>query len=229
MKKNIIIYTIMIVLMALLIIVGLYKNQNVVISDSEKFKKEYESLNGIYDEERKHEYVEVEIKEDNPIVYASYEDIVNILENGTGVIYFGFKECPWCRNAVPVLIDAASELGIDKIYYYDNKNMRDKKSLDEDNNIIVEEEGTKEYQKLVELMYDYLPTYEGLNDDTIKRLYFPTVVFVKDGKIINLHTSTVNSQEDPYKNLTNTQYAELKQIYMDGFNEVYDILCDQSC
>ena len=54
-------------------------------------------------------------------------------------------------------------------------------------------------------------------------------MFVKDGKIINLHTSTVNSQENPYNDLTNTQYAELKQIYMDGFNEVYDILCDQSC
>ena len=44
------------------------------------------------------------------------EEIFDILD-GTGIIYFGFPECPWCRNAVPVLLDAAEEVGIEKIYY----------------------------------------------------------------------------------------------------------------
>ena len=197
-------------------------------TDNIKFKEEYESLNGKKNSNNQ-EYVNVEIDENNSMVYATYEEIVDILEKGTGIIYFGFPECPWCRRAVPVLIDASNELGIDKIYYFNALDMRDKKSLDADGNIIIEDEGTDEYKKLVELMYDSLPVYEGLNDDTIKRLYFPTVVFVKNGEIVSFHVDTVDSHENPYESLTNEQYNELKQIYMDGMNEVYDILCDESC
>ena len=82
---------------------------------------------------------------------------------------------------------------------------------------------------MIEILYDQLPSYEGLNDDSIKRLYFPTVLFVKDGKIIGIYTSTVDSQKDPYVKLNDEQYSELKNIYLDLINKTYDILCDQSC
>lgn len=198
------------------------------VTDNIKFKEEYESLNGKLNDKNK-EYVRVDIDEDNHMKYASFNEIVNILESGTGIIYFGFPECPWCRNAVPVLIDAANELGIDEINYFNALDMRDTRTLDDEGNIVVEKESTKEYQKLVELMYDELPVYEGLNDDTIKRIYFPTVVFVKDGEIVGLHVSTLDSQEDPYVKLSDDEYNELKQIYMDGINDAYDILCDEAC
>lgn len=228
MKKNILII-IVAVLIVLVTTFSIFKNNTNVETDASKFKKEYESLNNTYNESSKHDYVKVEIDNDNPIVYSNYEEVVDILKNKTGVIYFGFKECPWCRNAVPVLIDAAKELGIDKIYYYDNKDSRDQKSLDENGNIVTEKEGTDEYKNLVEILKDYLPSYDGLNDNSIKRLYYPTVVFVKDGKILSLHTSTVDSQKDPYTPLTTKQKNELKQIYMDGMNSVYDVLCDEAC
>ena len=111
-------------------------------TDASTFKEEYESLNDKTNESGK-EYVHVEIDEENPIKYSSYTEIMDILKNGTGVIYFGFPECPWCRNAVPVLFDAAKEMGIDSIYYFNALSMRDKKSLDDNGNIVVEEEGTE--------------------------------------------------------------------------------------
>lgn len=188
--------------------------------DSIKFKEEYESLNN--------EKIKINIPNNNPIVYASYKKVIDIIENDTAVIYFGFPECPWCRNAVPVLFDAAKEMGIDKIYYYNALDIRDKKSLD-NNKIVIEKEGTEEYKQLVKLMYQYLPAYEGLNDETIKRLYFPTVLFIKEGNIIGLHKSTVDTQNDSNIPLNKKQYNELKTIYTDYMNKTFDIICDESC
>ena len=202
-----------------------YKKED---NDAIKFKKEYESLNETKNKNGK-EYIKVNIDKINPIVYADYDKVINLIKNDTAVIYFGFPECPWCRNAVPVLLDTAKELGIEKIYYYNALSIRDKKSLDESGNIVVEEEGTKEYKELVELLYDYLPVYDGLNDETIKRLYFPTVLFVKNGKIIGLHNSTVESQKNPYDGLNKEQYEELKTIYYDYLNKTFEIFCDDAC
>lgn len=228
MKKNIIL-VIVLVLLALTSTILIYEfNKKEEVSQALKFKEEYESLNGKSNASGK-KYVQIEVSKDNPFVYATYDEIVKILEDGTGVIYFGFPECPWCRNAVPVLIDAAKEIGIDKIYYFNALDMRDIKKLNENGNIITEKEGTEDYKKLVNLMYEALPEYSGLNDPTIKRLYFPTVVFVSEGNILDLHTSTLTSQQDPYISLTKEQYNELKNIYIEGINKVYNILCDESC
>lgn len=226
MKKKIIITVVLATLVVILGTTAMFNNKS--LTDAMKFKKEYELLNGQINSNNK-KYMDVEISVKNPIQYASYEEIVNLLKSGTGVIYFGFPECPWCRNAVPVLLEAAKELNINKIYYFNALSIRDKKHLDDQGNIVTDEAGTKEYEELVKLMYDQLPVYDGLNDDTIKRLYFPTVVFVKNGEIIGLHSSTVDSQEDPYVSLTDDQHNELKKIYSDYFNKVFDIVCDDAC
>ena len=90
----------------------------------------------------------MEIDENNPFVYIEVDEVIEKLKKGTSVIYFGFPECPWCRNLVPVLVDAANELGVDKIYYYNAVKIRDTKELDENGNIITTNKGIKEYQYL---------------------------------------------------------------------------------
>ena len=193
-------------------------NNNVSNDDAMKFKNEYESLN-------EDGYKKIEISEDNQIKYSSYEEIVEILTSGTGIIYLGFPECPWCRNAVPVLLDAVSETGIETIHYFNALSIRDKKHLDEAGNIVVDDEGTQEYKKLVEILYEYLGEYEGLNDSSIKRIYFPTVIFVKNGDIKGLHVSTVDSQINPNESLTSEQYDELKEIYVKNCLKISDASC----
>ena len=196
--------------------------------DAIKFKEEYESLNNKMNANDK-EYGSMSIDEDSGIIYATYDKVVDIIKNDTAIIYFGFPEYPWCRSAVPVLLDATKEMGIEKVYYYNAVSIRDKKSLDSEGNVVIDSEGTEEYKELVNLLYDYLPVYSGLNDDSIKRLYLPTVLFVKDGKVIGLHTSTVESQKDPYTQLTDEQYNELKTIYSDYINKTFEIVCDEAC
>lgn len=211
-------------LVFMIILTGCSKKE---MTDSIKFKEEYESLNGKTNDNNK-KYKTLNISEDNNIIYSSVDEIINILESGTGVIYFGFPECPWCRNAVPVLLDAADETGSD-IYYFNALSIRDTKELDEDGNVITTKEGTDKYYKILELLGDNADIYSGLNDESIKRLYFPTVVFVLDGEVLYHHTGTLDSQEDPYISLTDDQKEELLNIYIDHMHEVLNDFCDESC
>lgn len=204
------------------------KVEPTIQSDDQKFKEEYESLNGKQNDSKK-DYVTVDIKEDNHVVYETAEEIIKRLENGTGIIYFGFKECPWCRNAVPVLINSASALGVDSIYYYDASAIRDQKELNENGEIITKKEGTESYYKIVSLLKDHLGAYEGLNDASIKRLYFPTVVFVKEGEILGVHVGTVDSQKDPYQGLSKEEEKELSKIYKGYMHQILSDVCDKNC
>jgi thiol-disulfide isomerase/thioredoxin len=195
-------------------------------SDAVKFKEEYESLNGVKKDNGKTN-MSIEISKDNPVKYSTFDDIMDVLDNGTGIIYFGFPECPWCRNAVPVLLEAAKEMEVENIYYFNALDIRDEKEL-KDGKVVTTKKGTKEYYKLVDKLSSVLTPYEGLEDDSIKRLYFPTAVFVMGGKIVGSHIGTVDSQEDPYKALTKKQKKELLNIYKENIEKIYGV-CDKNC
>jgi len=221
MKKKIIII-IAAILILILIVLGVYILLNKE-TDNIKFKKEYENLN------TQKGYLDIEIPEDNNIKYANFDELMEFLDSGTGIVYFGFPECPWCRNALPVLIEAAKENEIKNVYYFNAKPIRDDKEL-KDGKIVINKEGTEEYYKLVDKLKNHLGPYEGLEDDSIKRLYFPTVVFVMGGKIVGTHIGTVDSQEDPSKPLTKEQKQELLDIYNENISKIYGT-CDteKSC
>lgn len=194
--------------------------------DSSKFETEYESYNG-KDTPYGSKYLEIDVDSKNVIKYSSYEEVFSILDGKTGVIYFGFPTCPWCRNLVPVLLDASKEAGLDIIYYLNNKEDRDIKELDDDGNIITKQNGSDNYYKLVDKLKSVLGEYSGLNDASIKRLYYPTVVFVKNGKIVDIHIGTVDSQENPNIFLNDEQYKELKTTLVEKMQKT--IVCDDAC
>lgn len=182
--------------------------------DAIKFDAEYTALNG-----QKNSsgvlYKEMTIG-DNVFKYSNFEEINEVIRNGTGVILFGFPECPWCRTAIPVLNDVARNENIKEILYLNVKELRDSKKLDASGNVVTEKEGAQGYAELLTLLGEHVDEYEGLNDPTIKRLYVPAVVFVKEGVIQLYHVSTVESQTDPYVPLTKAQYDELYKIYTDA-------------
>ncbi|MDD3453016.1 MAG: hypothetical protein PHN42_01895 [Bacilli bacterium] len=229
MKKKVII---IILLMALLSIAGFsiynnYKNKNYKESttDAIKFMIEYENLNNKLKADGINKHTEINIIEENVIKYSNYNEIVSVLDSGTGVIYFGYPECPWCRNAAPELVKVAKETGLETIYYFNDMSIRDQKSLDDNGNVIVDKEGTDEYYNLLTRLSDYLGSYKGLNDETIKRLYVPTVVFVKEGNIVGVHIGTVESQTDPSILLNDEQREELQQIYRENMEKVLNNSC----
>lgn len=112
------------------------------------------------------------IDENNVFVYKSIDDILITLDKGTGIIFLGFPECSWCQNYVKYLNDVAVSKNIDIIYYYNFKSIR--------------ESNTEKYKKLVNRLDDYL----FLDDTGSYRLYAPTLVIVKEGKILSFDNET---------------------------------------
>jgi len=190
-----IISVIIIALVALGVYIFITRDNKDIESDAVRFKEEYK-----------------DVANDNIFVYKSAEDIINILEGGTGIIYFGFSSCPWCQAYVPMLNDLAREKGIETIYYLDIKDIRN--------------ENTSEYQKIVELTKDFLP----LNDEGKERIYVPDVFFVKEGIILghNNETSLISGGTTPEEYWTVERKEALKTTLTELIMQYNGELCS-SC
>lgn len=152
------------------------------------------------------------VDKDNVYVYKSINEIINVLSNGTGIVYLGFPECPWCQRYVVYLNILAKEYNVKEIYYYNIKNARS-------NN-------TKEYQKIVEILKDLLP----YDDNGNKKVFVPTVVFVKNGKVIALddETSTISDGTTPDE-YWNQERINLFNSKMDSYFKTYNAGVCTSC
>ena len=148
-------------------------------SDSVRFSKEYGNVG-----------------KDNVFVYRNADEIIKIMEHGTGVVYLGFPECPWCQAYVKYLDEVSKEVGIEKIYYY---------------NILTDRlNNTKEYQKMVELLKDNLQFDQEGNP----RIYVPNVSFHVNGKLIgNDYETSLDTHDlkDPEEYWTEQEVKDLKQ------------------
>ena len=150
-------------LVAILVIglgIGLYfflnkDNKTKDSGDAKKFASEY-----------------TKVGNDNVFVYRNAKEIIAILEKGTGVVYLGFPECPWCQIYVTHLNDAAKNLGIEKIYYFNI-------AEDRKNN-------TEDYQKIVSLIKNQLQ----FDDEGKERIYVPHVSIVKKGVAVGYDYET---------------------------------------
>ena len=197
-------------------------------TDGEKFKREYEKLNGEIAASGE-EYLTVDINKNNVIKYSMVDEIIAIVQDGTGVIYLGYPECPWCRNVVEPLLEAADSTALETIYYLNMRDIRDRLSLDSDGNVVVEVEEKEGYYDLVEALSAILDDYilTSTSGETIntgkKRIYVPIVIFVKNGDIVSYHADTVATQIDPYVELTEEENNELVNIYKEAIMKVIDL------
>lgn len=218
-KKNKIILIVIILLTIVVVgacIYSVLNNKNNIENDAIKFRNEYMELNDKVNEINGKAYVNVSLNDTNTIKYANEEKILEILDGGTGVIYFGFSTCPWCRSLVTTLAKVAEEKN-EVIYYLDILDIRSSFELKE-GKINKLREGSKEYYKILELLDEqlenfYLEDEAGNKYDTNeKRLYAPTLVAVNKGEITGFHVGTVETQESGYDKLTSNQVEELESI-----------------
>lgn len=206
-----------------------------VQTDALKFKEEYEKLNNVVNESNGKKYLNVELDDLNPFVYKTEDEVIKILKGGSGIIYFGYSSCPWCRNIVPILNKAALSTGIEQITYLDIYDMRSTLQLDDNDRVIVKREGSENYKRILELMNSVLEDFYLTNSDgeqiktNEKRLYAPTVVTVKEGKIVDIHVSSVDTQTDPYSEMTKEQGTELFKKYTSMFTKFSGTTCDEAC
>ena len=212
-----------IILFIVVILNIFYIKSNYLSHDEKLFKYEFERFNNKQNASKK-SYINVSIKKYNGVIYLTDKKLLKMLKSGTGVIYFAYPESNYSRSSLKSLFSALRKNNINNLYYYNAYESRDEKTVSEDGSISTIRKGSKTYYKMLALLGDKADTYLGLNDASIKRLYFPTVVVVKNGKIIGYHSGTVSTNTDEFKNLTNKQSKELENIYSKEFLE-----CDSKC
>ena len=185
----------MIILFVAILSIFLAACSKKTISDSEKFSKEYTG-----------------VSTNNYFVYKNIDEIIKILEHGTGVVYLGFPECPWCQAYVPVLNEVADMEGLEDIAYYNI--LEDRK------------ENTKKYQKIVSILNDYLP----YDDNGNKRVYVPAVISVIDGKIVGFDDETSKDTlgfDNPDDYWTKDRISNLKKKLSQMISQVVDNKCTE--
>lgn len=139
------------------------------------------------------------VSDKNIFEYSDINKIIDIIDNKTGVIFFGFPDCPWCQYYAKYLNEFAIEKGINTIYYFNIKHDRDINS--------------SKYQKLIDLLNKDLVNDEYGN----KRIYVPAVVFVKDGKVIYYKNVNLSIEpKDYFENEDNKNNLKLE------LNEYFD-------
>lgn len=164
------------------------------LSDISKFKDEYENSTSS---------IKMDIDESVKLTYLNDSEAIDFLENKTGIIYFGFPNCPWCRNIVPVLLSLAKDNNV-TVYYFNPSDLR--KNNDEN----------------YEIIKNILDEYLEKNENGQKVLYVPDVYFVKDGNIKGHYLGSVSSQTDPYKPLSIEEKKELYNIYNNLYEQIKD-------
>ena len=154
------------------------------------------------------------VSADNPFIKASFEELTAHLKWGTGVIAFGFPDCPRCRNAFPVLEKAFKKRNMGrhagfrgKILYYDFYDDR--------------ETNNERYKELVNYLKEFLRTDENGNP----RIYSPDIFFIAQGRVVGNHLDTVPGLTSPRDTLNEEQEEELLKIYMDLIEKVEDCGC----
>lgn len=235
-KKKIMIGVSVLLIVIIVAIVGIMLLGKKEVTDAMKFKEEYESLNGTIRKSDGHLYNDIKVSEVNPIKYVNAKEVVEKLKNENAIVYFGANWCPYCRNAVPVLLEVARARNIDTIYYIyldNDKSMWEIK----DGELVKTKDGTEDYYNLLDYLKDNLRDYvltdeEGKEYETHeKRIYLPFVVGAKDGNIVGT-ASTVKLEDgqSKYDPLTEEQHDKLYKIYNELVDKVFDDgTCDEEC
>lgn len=186
-----------IIVLGFLGLISFYYLNLTKVTDASKFKEEYSN-----------------VSEDNVFVYRTDKEIIDILKHGTGIIYLGFPECPWCQAYVSYLDEVAKETKIEKIYYL--------------NILEIRKNNTKEYQEIVSLLDNYL----SYDEEGKKRIYVPAIVAVKEGEIIGFDDETshdTKGYETPEEYWKNEDLDGLKAKLEKMFSETVKNVCTTDC
>jgi len=166
------------------------------LSDSERFALEYPLVGS-----------------DNIFTYRNAGEAADILEKGRGIVFIGFKECPWCQQYAVYLHDVAREMGIEKIFYCDIR-------VDRENN-------TENYRKIVNVFSGRLQ----YDDEGRPRVYVPDTAIVSRGRIITHDFETSKDTlgyDTPQEYWNGKRVDALKERLRSGINILNQIIAN-SC
>lgn len=102
-----------IVLIVIIIAIGIFLILSKDNSDNTKFKNDYGEI----------------VPKGTSIIYLTDKNIIQSLNTDDKLVFLGKKASEDTKKAVSILLKTAEDNGIDKIYYYDLKNIEKKEDI----------------------------------------------------------------------------------------------------
>lgn len=200
-----------IVFLIVVIAIGLFVRSK----DNIKFKNEYEKNSDIYGE--------LIIQKENPMKYTNAKEAVNLLQSGSGIIYIGFPECPYCRQVVPFLIQAAERANVEEIYYL-NINKYNNEFKVENGEVKKAKKEKAGYYELLEELKDITKelwitegSFRYLVEE--KRIASPTVLKVQNGEWKEFDMMTITEIKQNEEKIEEEKQEEIIQKIVDFFQK----------
>lgn len=150
-----------------------------------------------------YEWIGNEIADFQEITFT--ESLRLFSEKGSGILYFGYDNCPFCERAVPMLNEAALETGV-TVYYVDVYG--------------VFQPTQKEFEELMGYVDEAL-----IEDESGGKSFFvPLILGIKNGEITGHHVALVDgfTIENEESQMNDAQKEELKNIYLDIIRKTAD-------
>lgn len=149
------------------------------------------------------------VKAPDSLIYEGTQaKVEKMLEHGTGVIYFGFEECPWCVEYRPLLEDMAEEGKIEVMHYDIHKD---------------KEKDREWYDEIAEELSEMNEDMIRYDNDGNAIIYMPLTVFVHDGEVIGYEDETCDlssKEHDPKTYWTEEKKSALAKRVVPLMKEV---------
>lgn len=170
MKKVVVLFVSMILIFS---VTGCSVKKTAELTDAEKFANEYS------------------ISVENPFKYATLSEVLNLVQNDSGILFLGDSDSEWSTFGVQALNKVVTDAKIDEVYYFNPETVRNKDS--------------KQYKNLAELLQ--------LDEESS----LPIVYVIVDGKVVDhvdypIHDDT--SIDDRSINKLEDEYSDLISLYM---------------
>ncbi len=145
------------------------------------------------------------------------KELMHVLDKETGIIIL-INSRKTANRIINLLVDVKTN---EKIYIYNMKNDETILKLNEDDSVSVKQHPSDFYNNLINKLGLYAEDYTIIKEDgkeiktDYKKIYAPTVLFVKDGKILLSHYISDEEIED--KDLLEV-YSQGHKILNNGYN-----------
>ena len=126
---------------------------------------------------------------------TSFDEAIDLFETkDSALVYFGFPDCPWCDEVVPILSELAKEQGVEVLYV---------RTRDDEKTRLYTDEQRDEIKP-------YLSDYIRNNLKGEPTLYVPLVISIRDGKVSQGHQGTVDEHDAKERVMTDEERQEVE-------------------
>ena len=146
-----------------------------------------------------------EIPRNNPFIYLNSTELIELLYNGSGIIFMGNYENEWSQEYAKYLYELLKDTEVEKVYYYDVKKVKLLKNRN---------------------YYDIIRALEGNlieTDDSDNNLFSPSLYIVKDGEVVfyDNTTAVVNNALELDEYWTPSNIYSFKEKILRAIDENY--------